>query len=242
MIRFEAFTKTYGSQHAVHSLTLAVARGEIVALLGPNGSGKSTTLKAAAGLVRPSSGSVTIGEPPENAMHPEARRRLSYLPQRVAFPESLTGRDVVEFYRSLRGAPAARTAEVLKFAALNGSSDRSIGGYSGGMTQRLGLAVAMVPDADVLLLDEPTAALDADGLSAFYDLMDARRANGGTVLFTSHQIDDVERVADRFVVLMDGRLVASLSRAELNARLGVRSTVDRRLDALYRRLIDGSHS
>jgi Cu-processing system ATP-binding protein len=236
MISFTGFTKAYGDRVAVEALTIEVGAGEIVALLGPNGSGKTTTLKAAAGLVRPTAGEVRIGTPPRPALDPESRRQLSYLPQRVSFPDALTGREVVEFYRALRNAPPARTDDVLRLAALNGASDRAVSTYSGGMTQRLGLAVAMVPDADILLLDEPTAALDADGLAAFYDLVEGRRAGGRTVFFTSHYIGDAERLADRCIILVEGRLAASLTRGELRARLSSRDIREGRLDLLYREL------
>lgn len=240
MIRFERFSKRFGTHLAVDELTLTIGRGETVALLGPNGSGKTTTLKAAAGLVRPTAGRVWIGEPGHAALEPAARARLSYLPQRVAFPDALTGREVVEFYRALRGAPAGRTAEVLRFAALNGASDRPVGTYSGGMTQRLGLAVAMVPDAEILLLDEPTAALDADGLAAFYGLVEQRERGRRTVLFTSHYVGDAERLADRCVILVEGRLAATLTKAELRDRLSAREIREGRLDLLYRQLVEGA--
>jgi Cu-processing system ATP-binding protein len=189
---------------AVDRLTLAIRVGEVVALLGPNGSGKTTTLKAAAGLMRPTSGTVMLGEPGRAATEPSARSLISFLPQRVAFPDALTGREVVEFYRQLRGVAAARTQEALRFASLNGASNRAVATYSGGMAQRLGLAVAILPEAPVLLLDEPTAALDPDGLTAFYALVDDRKRAGGTVLFTSHHLGDTERLADRFGILVDG--------------------------------------
>jgi Cu-processing system ATP-binding protein len=222
MISYRSFTKRFGAQRAVEALTLDVARGEVVALLGPNGSGKTTTLKAAAGLIRPSSGEVLLGAPPRPAAEPQARHVLSYLPQKVTFPDALTGREVVEFYRALRGAPAGRSAEVLRFASLNGAGERAVGTYSGGMVQRLGLAVALLPRAPVFLLDEPTAALDPDGLCAFYGLVEHAREDGRTVLFTSHQLGDAERLADRFAVLVAGRLVASLSAAELKDRMAER--------------------
>jgi Cu-processing system ATP-binding protein len=222
MISFRAFSKRFGSQRAVSSLTLDVARGEVVALLGPNGSGKTTTLKAAAGLVRPTSGEVLLGDPARPASDPRARHVLSYLPQKVSFPDALTGREVVEFYRALRGAPVGRSGEVLRFASLNGAGERAVGTYSGGMVQRLGLAVALLPHAPVFLLDEPTAALDPDGLCAFYGLVEHAREDGRAVLFTSHQLGDVERLADRFAVLVSGRLVASLSASELKDRLAER--------------------
>jgi len=222
MIRFEDFGKRYGDHVAVDCLSAEVSPGEVVALLGPNGSGKTTCLKAAAGLLRPTSGRVRIGEPGRDPASPAARRTISYLPQRASFPEALTGMEVVEFYRRLRGTDAARTREVLRLASLNGASKRPVGTYSGGMVQRLGLAVAALPDAPVLILDEPTAALDPDGLCAFYGLVEKRRREGRAVLFTSHQLGDIERLADRFQLLIGGRLAASLSRAELTARLSDR--------------------
>jgi Cu-processing system ATP-binding protein len=229
MIRFRALSKLFGTHLAVDGLSLEVGRGEVVALLGPNGSGKTTTLKAAAGLVRPTSGEVTLGDPPRPASDPAARKILSFLPQKVAFPEALTGGEVVEFYRQLRGAPAERVPQVLRFASLNGAGSRAVGTYSGGMVQRLGLAVALLAEAPVFLLDEPTAALDPDGLCAFYGVVERARRDGRTVLFTSHHLGDVERLADRFAVLVDGRLVASLGASELKDRLAERGLLRLRL-------------
>jgi Cu-processing system ATP-binding protein len=228
VISFRAFTKSYGRLDAVRSLDLEIGAGEVVALLGPNGSGKTTSLKAAAGLIRPTSGEVRLAGRP--AGDPGAREILSFLPQRVSFPESLSGREVLEFYRALRGVDAPRVDAVLGFAALNGSGARPVGQYSGGMVQRLGLAVAMLPDAPVLLLDEPTAALDPDGLCAFYGLVGRRRLEGKTVLFTSHHLGDVERLADRFVLLVGGRLVATLTACALQDRLAERGVMRLRLD------------
>ena len=241
MIRFEAFGKSYGGRRAVEGLTLTVGSGEVVALLGPNGSGKTTSLKAAAGLVRPTTGGVLVGESAASlrpADVPEARKALSYLPQRVSFPDALTGREVLDFYRKLRGVPAARVDDALRLASLNGSAGRTVGTYSGGMVQRLGLAVAVLPDAPVLLLDEPTAALDPDGLCAFYGLVEARRRAGKTVLFTSHQLGDVEQLADRIAILVDGRLVALLSAGELATRLAERGVMRVRIPVRPAGLLD----
>lgn len=230
MIAFRSFGKRYGAQIAVESLSLDLEPGEAVALLGPNGSGKSTCLKAAAGLLRPTCGRVLIGPQLRPASDPEARRALSYLPQRAAFPESLAGREVIEFYRRLRGLPEGRAEAMLRFASLNGAGGRPVSTYSGGMVQRLGLAVAMLPEAPVLLLDEPTAALDPDGLCAFYGVVERRRKQGQTILFTSHQLGDAERLADRFAILVEGRLRALLSGRELAERLSDRGVMRLRLD------------
>jgi Cu-processing system ATP-binding protein len=229
MIRYRAFTKRFGLHAAVDSLTLEVARGEVVALLGPNGSGKTTTLKAAAGLIRPTAGEVALGDPPRPAAEAAARHVLSFLPQKVSFPEALTGAEVVEFYRKLRGAPPEQAAKVLRFAALNGAGERAVATYSGGMVQRLGLAVALLPEAPAFLLDEPTAALDPDGLCAFYGLVERARHDGRAVLFTSHHLGDVERLADRFAVLVGGRLAATLTAAQLKDRLAERGVMRLRL-------------
>jgi Cu-processing system ATP-binding protein len=229
MISYRAFTKDFDGHRAVDALTLDVPPGAVVALLGPNGSGKTTSIKAAAGLVRPTSGEVLLGEAGRPAADPVAREICSFLPQRVSFPEALTGREVVEFYRRLRGAPPDATDRALTFASLNGSSRRAVGGYSGGMLQRLGLAVAMVPDARILLLDEPTAALDPEGLSALYELVDQKRRGGATVFFSSHQLGDVERLADFIAVLVRGRLVAMMGARELAERLADRGVMRVRL-------------
>ena len=229
MIRYRAFTKRYGDHPAVSDLTLEVPPGAVVALLGPNGSGKTTTIKAAAGLIRPSAGTVLIGTEGIAAAEKAAARLCSFLPQRVAFPDALTGREVVEFYRRLRRAPVTSTQRALEFAALNGAGRRTVGTYSGGMLQRLGLAVAMLPEAPILLLDEPTAALDPDGLSALYGLIDRRRAAGATVFFSSHQLGDVERMADWSAVLAQGRLVAQLSVRDVADRVADRGVMRIRL-------------
>jgi Cu-processing system ATP-binding protein len=230
VIRFEALTKRFGAQRAVEDLTLSVGGGEVVALLGPNGSGKTTSLKAAAGLVRPSGGRVVVGDPPLSTQEPEGRRLLSFLPQRVSFPEALTGGEVVEFYRRLRGAPRGSGEAMLRTASLDGAAGRPVGTYSGGMTQRLGLAVAALPDARAFLLDEPTSSLDADGLCTFYGLVEGWRREGRAVLFSSHQFGDVERLADRIAILVDGRLAADLGQREVAARLAARGFMRVRLD------------
>lgn len=231
MIAYSRFVKRFGCRVAVDDLTLTIQRGEAVALLGPNGSGKTTTLKAAAGLIRPSSGEVRVGEPGRPSDDPTARQLLSFLPQRVTFPDALTGREVVEFYRRLRSIDVEHANAALKVAALNGSSGQQVGTYSGGMVQRLGLAVALMPAAPVLLLDEPTAALDPDGLCAFYGVMEHRKTQGQTIFFTSHQLGDADRLADRFAILVAGRLAAVLTRGELSDRLSARGVLRLRLAA-----------
>lgn len=229
MIEYRGFTKRYGTRTVVDRLTLTVPAGAVVALLGPNGSGKTTSIKAAAGLIRPDAGEVLLGEDRHSALEPRARLTCSFLPQRVSFPDALTGREVVEFYRRLRGVPAGTADQALKFASLNGAGARPVSTYSGGMVQRLGLAVATLGPADVLLLDEPTAALDPDGLCAFFGLVDERRRSGAATFFSSHQLGDIERLADRVAVIVGGKLIAEFTEREIAARLSDRGVMRVRL-------------
>ncbi len=237
MIAFRGFGKRYGRNEAVKRLDLRVGPGEVVALLGPNGSGKTTSLKAAAGLVKPTRGVVLVGDPGRPSSEPEARRCLSFLPQRVAFQESLTGQEVLNFHRHVRGVDSAHASAALGVASLNGAVVRAVSTYSGGMLQRLGLAVALLPDAPVFLLDEPTAALDPDGLEAFYRVIAKSRADGRAVLFTSHQMGDAERLADRFALLVDGVLVADIGGREMKDRLAERGSMRLRVPSLDERTL-----
>ncbi len=239
MISFRGFGKTYGKHQAVKHLDLNVGPGEVVAFLGPNGSGKTTSLKAAAGLVKPTSGVVFVGNPGRPSSEPEARRCLSFLPQRVAFQDSLSGQEVLNFHRQIRGVDAAHASAALRVASLNGAVARAVSTYSGGMLQRLGLAVALLPDAPVFLLDEPTAALDPDGLEAFYRVIGKARADGRAVLFTSHQMGDAERLADRFAILVDGVLVADIAGREMKDRLAERGSMRLRVPSLDPRTLAG---
>ena len=239
MISFRGFGKKYGKLEAVKRLDLKVGPGEVVALLGPNGSGKTTSLKAAAGLVKPTSGVVLVGDPGRPSSEPEARRCLSFLPQRVAFQESLSGLEVLNFHRQIRRVDAAHAEAALAVASLNGAVVRAVSTYSGGMLQRLGLAVALLPKAPVFLLDEPTAALDPDGLEAFYRVIAKSRADGRAVLFTSHQMGDAERLADRFAILVDGVLVADIGGREMKDRLAERGSMRLRVPTLDQTALAG---
>lgn len=208
MIHIQNLTKRYGKITAVDNLSLRVLKGEVLALLGPNGSGKSTTLKALVGLVRPSGGSLEIGGYDICKEPQKAKELLSYLPQRASFPGQLSVEEVVRFYASLRGVASERVQAVLEQMRFNGLSGRTVSELSGGMRQRLGLAVAYLPDAPVLVLDEPTASLDPEGGIDFHDFISHVKSEGKTILFSTHVMSDVEHLADRVAILVDGKRVA----------------------------------
>jgi len=207
VIRYEGFSKRFGALVAVSGLELTVRAGETLALIGPNGSGKSTTLKAALGLVGPTRGRVLVDGADVAREGRRARARLGYLPQRLAFPEGSTAREVMTFYSRLRGADAADVPRLLDRVGLGEVAGRVAEEFSGGMKQRLGLAVALIGRPAALVLDEPTAALDPTGSLTVRDLVAEIRAEGTTVLLSSHDLAEVAALADRIAVFVSGRLV-----------------------------------
>ncbi len=208
MVEVSGLTKRYGQFTAVSGVTFEVPAGECFALLGPNGSGKTTTLKCLAGLTIPTAGAVRIGGIDLRRNGREAKSLFSYLPQRVVFHESLTAREIVALYGRLRRLPAARAAAVLDEVDLGGFEDKTVSEFSGGMVQRLGIAVALLPDAPVLLLDEPAVSLDPEGAIRFREVLRSLSRGGKTIIFSSHVLADVELLAARVAILVAGKLAA----------------------------------
>jgi ABC-type multidrug transport system ATPase subunit len=208
MIRIEKFTKRYGKFTAVDNFSLRVAEGQVFALLGPNGSGKSTILKAVVGLVKPTSGRIEVNGIDSWKEAKRAKELISYVPQRVSFHDQLSAEEVLRFYARLRGVGRDRVQEVLKMTGFNGFAGRPVAEFSGGMLQRLGLAVAYLPDTPVLVLDEPTVNLDPEGGVAFRDFVLKMKSEGKTIIFSTHVLSDVEFLADRVAVLVEGKMVA----------------------------------
>lgn len=221
IVQVSKLTKNFKDFVAVNDVSFDIERGEAFALLGPNGSGKTTTLKCMVGLTLPTSGKITIDGFDISRAGREAKRLMSFLPQRVSFSDQLSGREVLEFYCKLREIPASRIDETLNSPNFhfNGFFDKSVGQFSGGMTQRLGLAVACLPDAPILVLDEPTVSLDPNGAIQFREFLASLKSRGKTIIFSSHMLADVEQLADRVAVMVGGRLVAFQSIAALRDEL-----------------------
>ncbi len=208
MIRLEHLSKAYGSVKALDDLSLESRPGEVLALLGPNGAGKSTTIKSIVGLVRPTSGRVLI-DGIDVAKEPRrARSLIGYLPQRVHFYDNLSPREVLAFYAQLRRAPTTQIDALIERVGLSAAADRRTAGFSGGMLQRLGLAVALLGEPRLMILDEPTAGLDPAGTMLFKDIIQERQQAGTTVLLSSHFLAEVESIADRMAICDRGRIVA----------------------------------
>jgi ABC-type multidrug transport system ATPase subunit len=207
MIRLERFEKRYGRHRAVKPIDLEVARGETFVLLGPNGSGKTTIIRAVVGLHRPTDGRVLV-DGIDVARSPDlVKKRISYVPQRVTMPDPLTAREVLSLFARLKGVREGRIDRVLEEFALVDDADRRVGEFSGGMVQRLGLAVALLEEAPLLVLDEPTVNLDPPGIERLRKLLDRMRQRGATIVFSSHLLHTAMRLADRVGVLVEGELV-----------------------------------
>ena len=226
MIRLEHYTKRFRSFAAVEDVSFTVGTGEVFALLGPNGSGKTTTLKAMVGLNLPTSGRVIVGGINVLENPREARRKVSYLPQRVVFPDNLTAREILHFYAEMRNLTKDDAEQALRNAQFNGFSDRALNEFSGGMVQRLGLAVVALPDTPVMVLDEPTANLDPLGVLRFREFVREQKGRGKTIVFSSHLLAEVEDLADRVAIFVGGKVVALESIEDLRKTFLARGTIE----------------
>lgn len=211
---------------ALDGVTLAVERGEAYGLLGPNGAGKTTLVKVCLGLSRPTRGQVRLrGLDPT---HPSARIKVGYLPEGHRFPAYHTGASALRFFGRLAGVQEEvlrrRIPELLELMGLSDRAGDRIGRYSKGMTQRLGLAAALIDDPDLLFLDEPTDGVDPIGRRHIREVLLAARERGTTIFINSHLLSEVERTCDRVAILKDGRIVRegkveALTRPALRFRL-----------------------
>jgi ABC-2 type transport system ATP-binding protein len=214
-------TKRFGGAYgvlALDQLDLDVPAGSVFGLLGPNGAGKTTTLRLVTGLARPTAGAVTIDGRPLGSDGVAAARTIGVLDQEPRYYGWMTGSELVEFAGGLQGLTRtearSRAKETLERVGLADAARRRVGGYSGGMRQRLGIAQALIGAPAVLLLDEPVSALDPIGRREVLDLMRELRGEV-TVFYSTHILEDVERVSDHVAILDGGRLVRSAPTAEL---------------------------
>lgn len=211
VIQTHGLSKTYRGVAALSSLDLCVPRHSIFALLGPNGAGKSTTIRLLLGLIRPSSGSGTIFGS-DLVRHTLAiRQRIGYLAQDPRFYDEMTPRELLRFvahffYTGPRASIEKRIAEVLELVGLGEKANRRIKGFSGGEQQRLGIAQATINHPDLLILDEPAAALDPLGRRDVLEVMQRLRQTT-TIFYSTHLLDDVERVSDTVAILNQGKLM-----------------------------------
>jgi len=219
VISTHSLSKTYQGVNALQPLDLHVARHSIFGFLGPNGAGKSTTIKLLLGLAKPSGGSATIFGQDSVRDSVAIREKVGYLAQEPRYYDHLTARETLRFtarffYKGPARALEERIAETLDLVGLSDKADRPIKGFSGGERQRLGIAQAQVNEPDLLILDEPAAALDPMGRRDVLAVMERLRKHT-TVFYSTHILEDVQRVSDSVAILNHGQLVAQAPIAEL---------------------------
>ena len=212
VIQTQKLSKTFHGVVALKDLDLSVPEHSITGFLGPNGAGKSTTIRLLLGLIEPTGGSGEIFGLNIQRQSPEIRRRVGYLAQSPRFYPEMTAREVLRFtarffYSGTKAAIDQRVEEMLTMVSLEGKADRAVKGFSGGERQRLGIAQAQINYPDLLILDEPAAALDPMGRLDVLNIMEKLREKT-TIFYSTHILDDVQRVSDRVVILNQGEMIA----------------------------------
>ncbi|WP_329247995.1 ABC transporter ATP-binding protein [Actinoallomurus sp. NBC_01490] len=219
-ITFTGVSKSYGDVRAVETLDLEIAAGQAVALLGPNGAGKSTSINMLLGLARPTAGTVAVfGQSPDAAVR---AGWVGAMPQDGALVPGLTVREIVEFVRGLYPEPMPLD-EVLSLANLTPLAKRRVDQLSGGQAQRVKFAIAVAGAPRLLVLDEPTAAMDVESRRSFWASMRAYAAGGRTILFATHYLEEADENADRVIVISRGRVVADGTAQEIKSATGGRT-------------------
>jgi len=208
-IEMRGVCKSFGKKQALADLSLTVGKGEVYGLIGPNGAGKTTAMSIMVGLTGPDSGHCSVLGRAPRSKGPAERSRVGFLPEEPVFPEGLSALECLEFLGGCMGSSHGR-AELLGLLGRVGlaqDAKRRATGFSRGMRQRLGLACALLGDPEVLILDEPSSALDPEGRRAVLDLIGALKDSGRTVLLSTHILSDVERACDRIGLIDSGRLI-----------------------------------
>lgn len=230
VLQVQGLRKAYGARTAVADVSLSVRGGEVLGLLGPNGAGKSTTVGMIAGLTTADAGEVTVGGTTLAADAFGFKRRIGLVPQDLALFEDLPALANIELFGALYDLPKAqlkkRAMEVLALVGLADRARDKPATFSGGMKRRLNIACALVHDPDVLLLDEPTAGVDPQSRNAIFDNLEALKRAGKALVYTTHYMEEAERLADRIVIIDHGKVVASGTLAELYRALPAAETLE----------------
>src|SRR5215475_13852143 len=236
MIQLEHLTKRFGSFTAVNDLCLDIAEGEIFGFLGPNGAGKTTTIRMMMGLLKPTAGRVVLGGH-DLTKHPLAAKAISaFVPDRPFVYEKISGREFLDFIGGLYQVAAAtrqsRIDESLELFALSDWGDELVENYSHGMKQRLVVAAALLPDPQILIVDEPMVGMDPIGARMFKALLRALTLKGKTIFISTHSLEVAEELCDRIGIILGGKLIALGTLGELQQQAGS----EERLEDIFLRL------
>ena len=211
ILTVQNLTVSYGSLKAVDNISFEISRGETFGLLGPNGAGKTSTLHAVTGVLKPDDGKILL-DGDEDPTRPGTRRKLGTTPQNLSLYEELTGRENLLFFGKLYGLKGARLKEkvewALDFAGLSERAGDRVSAYSGGMKRRLNLVAAMLHDPPVILMDEPTVGVDPQSRNLLFDNIEKLKGEGRTILYTTHYMEEAQRLCDRVAIMDHGAILA----------------------------------
>ncbi|WP_395088941.1 ABC transporter ATP-binding protein [Armatimonas sp.] len=223
MLELKNLTKRYGERVAVDRLSLNVKRGERFGLLGPNGAGKTTTISMLVGALKPDSGEILFNGEPLSGESDPLKRKIGYVPQELALYDDLTAVENLRFFGAIYGLSGSHLAEQVNQALeLAGLADRAksrVRTFSGGMKRRLNLAAALLHEPELLVLDEPTVGVDPQSRNAIFEALEKLAARGITLLYTTHYMEEVERLCERIAIMDQGQIVAEGTLAELGELL-----------------------
>src|SRR5277367_4408779 len=213
MLEVNGLTKSYGKLTAVNGVSFHADYGETIGLLGPNGAGKTTTVSIIAGLLNPDSGEVLIEGKQVKSDTDPVKLKIGLVPQDMALYDQLSARDNLTFFAALYSIAGARAKhaidEALNLVALSDRAGDKVGTFSGGMKRRLNLAAALLHDPQILLLDEPTVGVDPQSRNAIFDNLEVLKSRGKTLVYTTHYMEEAERLCDRVIIIDHGEVVAN---------------------------------
>ncbi len=237
MLHVRNLRKTFGSLVAVDDVTFVVEPGQLVGLLGPNGAGKTTTVSMIAGLITTDRGDVLIAGQRLAGDTDPSKRRIGLVPQDLALYEELTARANLRFFGALYNLTGAALDRAIAAALdLVGLADRTgdrVKTFSGGMKRRLNLAAGLLHDPDILLLDEPTVGVDPQSRNAIFDNLEVLKGRGKALLYTTHYMEEAERLADRIVVIDHGKVVANDTLAGLRSQVAAAGSAAPNLETVF---------
>jgi ABC-2 type transport system ATP-binding protein len=222
MLAVDGLTKSYGDRRVVDGLSFRVGVGETLGLLGPNGSGKTTTISMIAGVLAADSGSITIAGEPMSATGRAAKRHVGLVPQDIALYDDLSAVENLRFFGRLHGLGRRqlnqRIDDVLDIVGLSDRRNDRVGEFSGGMQRRANIAAGMLHEPSLLILDEPTVGVDPQSRNQILDAVAELGGSGLSVIYTTHYMEEAERLCDRVCIIDEGRLLATGTQAELLAQ------------------------
>ncbi len=229
LLDVQNLTKSYGARKVVDNVSFTIERGQTLGLLGPNGAGKSTTVSMICGLLQPEQGKVLLDGQTMGAGNNAVKFKIGLVPQDLALYDELPARENLKLFGALYGLSGSKLQQrcdaVLELVNLADRANEKPSTFSGGMKRRLNIAAALLHDPELLILDEPTVGVDPQSRNAIFDSLDVLKAQGRTLIYTSHYMEEVERLADHIVIIDHGKVIANETPADLYRRLPAKAAL-----------------